>query len=178
MKTIGIVLAAGKSQRFGSDDKLLANYKGRTLCSFAADAMRSAGLDAQIACVSTPCVEQEFQGFDIVTCTGVQSDSLRFGLKRAMQLNADRVIIALADMPNITSSVLRKLKESDQPIAACIDESGLISVPALFESALFPELMKLEGDKGAKALLRANAALSTVEISRLESIDIDTPDQL
>lgn len=174
MKTIGIVLAAGKSRRFGSEDKLLADYKGTTLCHFAARAMRGAHVDDQIACISNPRVQQEFHDFEIVKCTGVQSDSLKSGLERAIQLNADRVIITLADMPNITSRTLRKLIESDQPIAACRGESGLISVPALFDSALFPELMRLSGDKGAKALLRTKNGLSIVEISNLESIDIDT----
>lgn len=178
MRTVGIVLAAGKSKRFGPEDKLLASYKRKTLCSYAAEAMRNSDVDAQVACISNLMVEPHFDDFDIVTCDGGQSDSLKRGLARAIELNADRVLLSLADMPHITAEVLNRLLAVSSQVAACQNQQGPHTVPALFSRELFPELMQLTGDRGARSLLRSRTGLETIEITEFQAFDVDVQTDL
>ncbi|MEO1433832.1 MAG: nucleotidyltransferase family protein, partial [Cyanobacteria bacterium J06633_8] len=112
--------------------------------------------------------------------TGMSS-SIRAGIAAIKQSipKLDAVIIALADQPLISKTVLNKLSQSYQEmgniiIASAYDE--VIGVPALFNRALFPELMQLEGDRGAKLLMRKyQDEVLTIEIPEA-AIDIDTQD--
>lgn len=175
MSTVGIVLAAGRSTRFGEADKLLATYKGRPLCSYAAEAMRGASVDVKLACIQAPDVGAQFAEFDSVTCAGTQSDSLKAGLQRARSIGATRVLISLADMPNVTTDLLNRVLATQAPIAACRVENGPLTVPALFDQSYFDALAGLDGDKGARALLRDTETLAEVLISPYEAKDVDRP---
>ena len=174
MTTAGIVLAAGRSQRFGEDDKLLADLNGQPLCNHAARAMRQCPVDFRIACISNPSVRAEFEGYTIVEGAGRQSQSLVAGLRKAIEFGAERVLITLADMPNISSSVLAALLKTNAPIAACRTAQGTMTVPAVFGQDIFPDLLALKGDKGARAILNARDQISFVEISARDAFDIDT----
>ena len=174
MKTIGILLAAGKSQRFGVQDKLLSTYQGQPLCRYAADAMRKSDADGLVACISNSSLEPELEGFQITRCNGQQSDSLKAGVKAAIELGANRVLVALADMPHITTGTLNTLMATKAPLAACIKNGNRPTVPALFDHMYFDALLKLEGDQGARTLLQRVAPENLVRISPAEAFDVDT----
>lgn len=178
MKTVGVLLAAGKSRRFGEADKLLAPFQGRPLFQHAAEAMRSSDVDARIACVANPALQEHFPDFQIALVDGAQSDSLKAGLRLAMDLGADRVLIALADMPNISADILNQLLATEDPLATCRVIGGPITVPALISSAHFPDVMALQGDQGARRLFNAASKLGEVLISAQDAMDIDTPSDL
>ncbi|MEE2943788.1 MAG: nucleotidyltransferase family protein [Pseudomonadota bacterium] len=174
MKTIGILLAAGKSQRFGPEDKLLSTYQGQLLCRYAAEAMRASDADGLVVCISSPSLEPEFDGFQVTRCGGLQSDSLKAGIKAAIALNADRILVALADMPHITTGTLNTLLETKASLAACAKNGNRPTVPALFDHTYFDTLLKLEGDQGARKLLQQVAPENMVPISPSEAFDVDT----
>jgi molybdenum cofactor cytidylyltransferase len=51
--------------------------------------------------------------------------------------------------------------------------------PALFGAALFPALSRLEGDRGARALLETlGEAVTVVDVPSARPADVDTPDAL
>jgi molybdenum cofactor cytidylyltransferase len=109
------------------------------------------------------------------------SSSIRAGIAAINQSNSklDAVIIALADQPLISEAVFDRLIQSYQEtkniiIASAYDD--IVGVPALFDKTLFSELMNIEGDKGARVLMRKylNEVL-TIKIPEA-GIDIDTPD--
>ena len=67
MAEIGaVLLAAGTSQRFGADNKLLANIGGRPLIRWVADEIVSSGADAVVV---TGCdhllIEQALEGLPL-----------------------------------------------------------------------------------------------------------------
>lgn len=111
--------------------------------------------------------------------------SIRVGLSAMLDwseragVDADAVVIALADQPLISSAFLDSLvrlhaaRQTPMVAASYDDRPG---VPALFARALFPRLAALDGQAGAKALLQtAGDDLITMPAPQA-AMDIDTPD--
>ena len=72
------------------------------------------------------------------------------------------------DMPAVTAAHLRALMASDDVTASCY--AGRRAVPAYFPIAVFPSLMQLRGDAGARDLLRSARCEELVG----GELDIDT----
>lgn len=173
----GLLLAAGASRRFGAADKLLATLHGRPLIEYAAAAMRNAGLDRRFAVIANPDLRRYLTDFHIVQIDpGTQSDSLRAGLAAAGQ--PDRLLIALADMPDVTAAHLDRVlvrTRDDRPAASRGD--GRPMPPACFPQAWLRRLAMLAGDRGAGHLIRDLPAAALVQAKGLLA-DIDRPDDL
>ncbi len=112
------------------------------------------------------------------------SHSIRSGLRAAAASGADAVVIMLADQPFVTREHLNRLiacfsKAPSLHYVASNDGGGSMP-PILIASSLFPELMKLEGDKGARELLRQSRfrGETLMPFNPLELADIDTEEEL
>ncbi len=174
--TMGIVLAAGRSKRFGAKNKLLARFHGAPIASYAAGAMRAAPFARRLAVVSDPAVADLFEGFEIVEAPpGLpQSESLRLGLRKAMARGAERVVVALADMPLVTSDLLTEIDRRSAIHGASASVDGdRRSPPAGFSRRHFEALLNTTGDRGAVTLLRDLPPAALVDASGLLT-DIDT----
>lgn len=149
----GILLAAGASRRFGPQDKLLAPLDGRPLIHHAADSMRGATLDHRIAVITSDALVPHLAGFTLCRIApGLQSDSLHAGLRAAA--GANRLLIALGDMPDVTAAHLDAvLAHAIDDAPACSHDGARPLPPACFPAAMLPQLMALEGDQGAGRLL-------------------------
>lgn len=109
------------------------------------------------------------------------SASIRAGVETLLQSNStlDAIIISLADQPLVSPQVFQQLVRHYQQTQKAIVASKYnetIGVPALFSCALFPELIQLQGTKGAKALIQKYAdTVSSIPVPEA-AIDIDTPE--
>lgn len=179
MKLAIIILAAGHSKRFGTNDKLLAQLKGQALAQYTANTIHKIKADLKIAVVSNPEVAHIFDEFNIVYNQGDQSSSLKAGLAYAMDNQIDKVLICLADMPFIDHKTINSLidKSNHHPIAACGDGSK-ISVPAVFNNTAFTDVLALSGDKGAGKLIKPLSAEAILQVDKTELQDIDSPQSL
>src|SRR5699024_7954746 len=88
-----------------------------------------------------------------------QANSLKYGLKYAIQLGAEAVTVFLADQPFISLSMCNKLihcyqKNKDLPFVASTYMGGFPRAPILFSKVMFKKLSKLHGDTGAKSIVR------------------------
>jgi molybdenum cofactor cytidylyltransferase len=188
MKNVGlIILAAGKANRMGKPKQLLI-YQGSSLI-FHAVKIGLNSICKPIVVVLGAYSEQIKPEIDKLPVQIVEnpdwqtgmSSSIRAGIAAINQSNSklDAVIIALADQPLISEAVFDRLIQSYQEtkniiIASAYDD--IVGVPALFDCALFGELMQLEGDRGAKALMRKyRDEVLAIKIPEA-GIDIDTPD--
>ena len=105
--------------------------------------------------------------------------SLRFGMETLASIApaANRVIIALADQPELPAGQLALLIETGratgQPIVAS-ESDGVRGPPVLFTSKYFPELLALRGDAGARSLLKKHADEIAV-VTQATALDLDTP---
>lgn len=181
-----VVLAAGRSERFGTA-KLLAEYRGKPLLHHALSA-------AQGACPGNVCLVVGHDSDEISRAAGRLADtviinkdfasgigsSIASGV-RACRDQSDAILITLADQPLVSSSHLAELVsrwtgDANEIIASRF--SGVSGPPVLFANALFDQLEDLHGDVGAREILhRSSSILRTVGFEAA-SVDIDTPADL
>lgn len=181
---VGILLAAGRSVRFGSDKLLHAEPGSPPLAAQAARAW--AVLDKTIAVI--PAGNGQLRalfhslGFAIAEVSGVPelSCSLRSGLDAIPE--AQGWIVGLADMPCVrpeTVEAIRRALEGGAEIVACRYE-GRRGNPVGFSAALRGALRGLDGDQGARKLLEEHStAICWLDVDDPGIlIDVDVPADL
>ncbi|MEG4984775.1 nucleotidyltransferase family protein [Microcoleus sp. BR0-C5] len=182
-----IILAAGSATRMGRPKQLLS-YQGRSLILHAVE-VALASLCQPIIVVLGAYAEQikpELMPKAVQVVENSQwqegmSSSIRAGISMLLKTHSklDAVIISLADQPLVSPQIFNQLIQSYQETQKVIIASKYnetTGVPALFSNALFPELMQLEGDKGAKALIKKYIDTGLILLIPEAAIDIDTPD--
>lgn len=109
--------------------------------------------------------------------------SIAFGVSAILANNprVKNVLIMVCDQPFVSPDLLRKLVEihsnSNRHITACT-YGNISGVPAIFSKAIFPELIKLSGDKGAKAIIAKHSDQVNLVSFPQGTEDIDTPQDL
>lgn len=179
------VLAAGYSRRFGDRDKLTAIYREKMLGLHIADTLqpfhfrKSAVITAK---ADHPCVSGwQKAGFDILINQNAQhgmGSSVALAAQMALQAKASALLICLADMPLIPRSHIERLHATlDASTTGIAATSGLRAPcpPAIFEEQHCYALTQLDGDQGARSLLKHAA---TVPLDPQLLIDIDRPGDL
>ncbi|MBR0552647.1 nucleotidyltransferase family protein [Stakelama marina] len=173
-----VLLAAGRSRRFGDQDKLSIDYLGRPLGLHVVVALEAVRFATRIAVVSGTALDLGAHGFDVVAnddpAAGL-SRSLRLGVEQAMQRDIEAVLVALADMPRVTAMhVWHMLDYAEGPDTVIASSDGRAPCPpALFGRTHFDALLSQTGDTGARDLIRAGHHMVA---SPDELIDIDTPE--
>jgi len=183
MRVAAILLAAGASTRFGGE-KLLAPWRGRPLYRHALEALAGSPAVASVAVVIRP-------GFPTSPapprCRWVvnpdhaegMSTSLRAGILAA-PADADAYLIALADMPAVTPTLIESLVAFHRAAGSSITAPvcrGRRGHPVLIAAAWREALLGITGDVGARELLRAHpeavAEFATDDAGVL--FDVDEP---
>ena len=181
-----VMLAAGKSTRMGERNKLLMPLHGvpmiaRTAAAVAASATSQlivvTGNDADAVKAALKDCSVKFV-HNARYAEGMAT-SLKAGLAAA-PTDADGVLVCLGDMPAVTASAIDKLIAAFNPTegrAIIVPTFGAKrGNPVLFARAYVEEIMHLEGDAGARALLSAHAeAVYEVETDAGVLADADTP---
>jgi molybdenum cofactor cytidylyltransferase len=186
LKNCGIlIVAAGQSKRLGSPKQLLM-YEGKTLINRLIDIVKEA-VDFPMALVLGAHAEKiKLQLSNpnmsiIINEHWVQGmgSSISIGLEGLMQKNPaiDGVMILVCDQPFLNREHILSLMDlqakSDLPMAACY-YAGVLGTPAVFHQSIFPELLALKGDMGAKNIINHRIQ----EVAKLQFdqglLDIDT----
>lgn len=187
---IGILLAGGFSRRFGPQNKLLQPLpNGQSVAMNAAQALISA-LPNSVAVIrateSALADALTALGFKVVTCEEQHqqmSDSLKLGIESAQAAfpALTGMVIALADMPFIHTETIQQVAQRlAHALIVQPEYQGQPGHPVGFKCELIPQLMLVEGDQGARAVMRAHHA----DVLRFECHDagilrdIDTPADL
>lgn len=182
------ILAAGRGSRFGGNfPKPLAMFRGRSLVSYALKAADDSGLAPILLVVgynSQQVAAAALPGVSIVHNLQWQS-GIASSLKQALWMlepnkSIDALCIGLADQPFVTAACYRRLVAAYHEGASFVVATyeGSRRNPVLLARSLWFDAMKLEGDEGARQLMRV---YSVVEVScdRIGNPhDIDTKDDL
>lgn len=177
-----VLLAAGKSQRFGDvGNKLGEPFLSRPLGLHVAVALEDMPFKRRVAVVAADCpLDYAHHGFVVAVNDDPVRDmasSVRLGVEQAIAFGAAAILIALADMPRVTAAhMYRMFDAADSPAAVVASSDGVSpKPPAIFGRECFAELMQVTGDEGARALIKRGRHVVT---SAAELIDVDTPEEL
>jgi molybdenum cofactor cytidylyltransferase len=183
-----ILLAAGRSTRMGGPNKLLAEIGGKPLVRIAAEQALASRARPVIVVTGhqRDKVEAALQGLDVRTVHNPNfaeglSTSVKTGLA-AVPETADGAIVCLADMPQVTATLIDKLVAAFDPergaLVAIPTIDGKRGNPVVWARRFFPELMALDGDVGARHLIgRYPEAVAEVPLTDTAAlVDVDTPE--
>ncbi len=180
-----ILLAAGSSGRLGEPKQLL-HYKGKILLQHLIDEARSSSANSIVVVLGAngEAIQSKLQTGNI--CIAINDDwiegmasSIRCGIKALEELNpsVDAAILMVCDQLFVTGALLNDLITVHQKTNKAIVTSNYDNTngpPALFHKSIFPELLQLTGDKGARQIVEAHTnELATVSFPK-GNIDIDT----
>ena len=188
-QTAGIILAAGMSHRFGQPKQLL-KLKNKHLLEWVLDAALASRL-AKVVLVLGHEHERILQTLGVKTnlprlqivinrrYQEGQSRSLQAGLRIVHKAYYSAMFL-LGDQPRLQSStiddLLARFWESEKNICVPVHR-GMRGNPALFSRAMYCRLMAINGDFGARNVIRENSEqVLFVEVDDpMELVDIDTP---
>jgi molybdenum cofactor cytidylyltransferase len=184
---VGIFLAAGTSSRMGIN-KLNLPLGNQFLGSMAFRAALQSKLHTTIAIIRKENSLQWLAPFSnqknyrMVECEDAykgQSFSLKAGVTAADKAGAAGVIVLLGDQPLVTPWLINQLIDEfhDSPTTSNIAylHKGIPKPPVLLARSLFPAIAKLEGDQGARALIRGTGKIIELEDNDY-FFDVDTQD--
>lgn len=181
-----IILAAGSSTRLGSPKQLLLNRHKSFLRHISEVALASKCKPVIVvlgayAYLFIPEIEQ--LPVEIVEnpqwSLGIGT-SIKAGIAALIASGADveSVIISVCDQPFVCSQVIEGIINAyvltKKPIVASQYE-GTLGVPALFDKILFPQLMALKPESGAKQIIQKYPLEVCSVLFPLGAIDVDTP---
>ena len=108
------------------------------------------------------------------------SSSIAHGVRGVCHV-ADAILLLLADQPLIGIEHLRSLTDAwaASPGSICASAyAGTEGPPVIFPASCFAQLMALQGDRGAKAVIDSSDAPVITIPCEDAAIDIDTPEDL
>jgi molybdenum cofactor cytidylyltransferase len=164
------VLAAGGSRRLGRPKQLLP-LQGRPLLQHVLDAAAAGGLERLVVVLgaAADAVEAALEpppGTRIVrnaAWADGQAGSLRVAVA-AMPADAGWMAVLLGDQPTVRPEAVR-----------AVAAAALAGHPEVIAQALWPRLAALDGDRGAREIIRAEPALAaTIALDLSAPPDVDT----
>jgi molybdenum cofactor cytidylyltransferase len=185
-----LVLAAGRSSRMGTVNKLLIGIDGKPMVRHAVEAVLDAGL-APIIVVTGHERERVAAALAGLPVTVVHNPAYAEGLSASLKAglaalpdDVDGVLVGLGDMPRVRSTEIERLVAAFNPVEgrAIIvpSRNGKRGNPVLWAKRFFPEMRLAAGDVGARHLIGAYPeAVAEIEMASDGVLtDIDTPQAL
>lgn len=189
----GVVLAAGRSERMGPANKLLAEIGGEAIVRRAARAVVEAGVAPVVVVTGYEAerVEAALAGLPVRFARNPRyreglASSLGVGLAAAREEAPALagVVIALGDMPWVKAAHIEALIArfgAGVGCSICVPVfRGRWGNPVLWAARFVPRMEALEGDEGARALLREHPTeVCEVEVADAGVLrDVDTAAEL
>lgn len=178
----GVVLAAGAGSRMGAQ-KLLLELAGEPLVRHAVVAAAEGGCHSAWVVWNDPAVEAAVRdsatAIENPRAASGQASSLRAGLGALPDWVAGALVL-LGDQPLVGARTVQMLirawrQEGSRP-AVATGNGDEWRPPVLLDRSLWPEMMRLEGDAGARQVLGARSDLVETVPAHGRGDDVDTPE--
>lgn len=183
-----VLVASGLSRRFGRKDKMLARLGGLPLVEHSARAIAGLHPLARVAVcpANRPEIGERLIDRFVIAVNNKPKQglghSIAVGVQVALQFKPDAILVCMGDMPFIEPWLLESLAAQMKERRADIIHAGnreQAHPPTIFGSACFNRLAALDGDDGAKALMRAeDLRVATLNAPAPLLFDIDTLEDL
>ncbi|MFC0181544.1 molybdenum cofactor cytidylyltransferase [Pseudarcicella hirudinis] len=180
-----LILAAGNSSRLGQPKQLVFFREQTLIEQVCRTALQISGKVLVVSGANAVAIEPIIRntGVEILHNPGWEEgmgSSIRKGVA-ALAPESDAILILLTDQPFLQLRTLEEMvniyQNSEKQIVAC-EYGGKPGVPMLFSKRIFPDLLTLQGDKGAKAFLhKYQKSIAFVPFPE-GIIDIDQPSDL
>lgn len=176
-----VVMAAGNARRFG-ENKLAAQWEGKTLIRRALEAVPSELFHSVVVVTQYPEVMDLAGEFSFASIHNRHPD---WGISHTIELgltalrDCDAVLFQVSDQPLLrretVASLVRFYLAHPDKIAA-LGHNGVRGNPCLFPARFFPELMELNEDHGGSTVIRRHEEdLILWEVGPAVLHDVDTP---
>ncbi|WP_158249935.1 nucleotidyltransferase family protein [Zhongshania marina] len=180
-----IILAAGKSRRFGDSDKRFTVLPhGGVLINALVRRAKKTGLDVSVVINAKDMIADKIDAPCIVAPNAEQgmgasiADAVSVFAKRSA---AESLLIMPADLPLLRIESLRRVAASAAPNRIIVPEcEGRRGHPVAFGRQFWPLLRELTGDEGARSVIaNHHESVDIVEVQD-EGIyrDADTPEEM
>src|SRR5262245_17400993 len=182
----GVVLAAGTSTRMGQN-KLFMGVEGGTLGRRVVGRVAAAGVDPVIVVLGHEAerVRQALTGIVFLPVLNQEYErgvngSLRTGIHAASDTPAHAAVVVLADMPFVTTAMIRtlvdKYRQGGAPLVIS-DYDGVNAPPMLYDRSLFGELAASEGHGCGKHVVKRHRHEAESASWPIEALtDLDAPE--
>ncbi len=178
-----VLLAAGGSTRMRGADKLLEDVDGMPLLRLMAERCVKAGETRVVLGPDQAARRAALAELPVAVVEATGPDGMAASIRAGVDgLKNRAVMIVLADMPDITASDLHLLlglaAQNLSPILQAASADGQPGQPVVFAPKYLKHLARLQGDTGAKSVLKAHArdvALIPLADNRALN-DLDTPE--
>jgi len=162
-KVAALILGAGSSQRFGTENKLLHHVvDAKPMICSVVEAVLGSSVSASLLVTGheAKAVEDAVSQYAIDSChspgyAGGLANSLAAGISRLQ--GYDAVLVCLADMPHVSSDVINQITSAhadgvtDKIVIPVFD--GRRGNPVMIGQTFFDSLLQHEGDSGARYLV-------------------------
>lgn len=186
-KIEAVLLAAGQSSRFGGP-KLLAQVGNRPLLRRQVDEVLFTPIERLLVVVGAfareyrACLPLDAR-LEIIEHSGWAAglgSSIAAGL-RQLAPGVDGALIVLADQPALRAGLIAQMIDKfdghPEDVVAC-RYAGVLGPPALFGRAWFPALTSLNGEAGARRILKQVGSRVKVIEWPEGAFDVDTHEDL
>jgi molybdenum cofactor cytidylyltransferase len=180
----GVVLAAGLARRMGRP-KLLLDLRGKPVVRWSVEALLPHVGDLVVVTgAEDGAIREALAGLAVRFAVNPQpqdgqGSSIAVGVA-ALKPWTRAALVALGDQPRLQEAVLPKLLEAFTRTGKAIVVPvyrGTQGTPVLFASEVFPELLGLRGDAGARSVVQARPErVEAVAFDLPMPLDVDTPE--
>ncbi len=181
-----VVLAAGNSTRLGSPKQLLP-YQGTTLLGYTLQQLTSLPSCRVFVVLGafSEKIKKEITALNVeIVLNPGWNSGMGSSLSKAVSEiqkrgDFDSVLVTLCDLPLLGTEFytsLLKFHHSNRNRITRTSYPNTKGVPVIFKSSYFPELTQLQGDEGAKPLLKVHTNSIADFLWKEPFFDVDTPE--
>lgn len=187
---VGLITAAGLSTRMGGFPKPLLHIDDQRFVERLVSTYQQAGVDDVVVVLGHEADEVSARA-DLSDAIVVENDryeegmlsSVRAGVRKARDLEADGMFLSPVDYPLIPATVVERLLDAyrEAPEADIVHPTtdGGRGHPPLFAASTFDALLAAPEDEGARAVVYADDT-DTREVAVDDErifVDVDTPEE-
>ena len=182
-----IVLAAGSSSRMGQSKQLMAWGEETLLSHAVGTALKVSSRVAVVLGAEANAHRTALMRLPVMAVENKQwSEGMGSSVKTGVEFirqswpDAEAMMVMVCDQPLITPEHLEQLMatfRSRQTSIVASQYGSTFGVPVLFSKEMFPFLLQIPSDAGAKKMIQGHLGVTAMVPFENGKVDVDTPEE-